>query len=196
MLQRKADRGAQGRERVWKSGRKCGILLSLLFKGTYHLKIDPKGRLPVPAVFRRELADAAVVVTPLDQCLAVYPPSEWARLEGQLHALPAFSRPVKALTRLLASRAVDCDLDGQGRILLPPWLRQAAGLAREATVIGVLNRFEVWAPAAWDTFVRDSEQLLEDATLDVQWPLPPSPPPNTGTGGPPEGRRPQAKPSR
>jgi MraZ protein len=167
-----------------------------LFKGTYHLKIDPKGRLPVPAVFRRELHEARVVVTPLDQCLAAYPPAEWGRLESQLHALPAFSRPVKALTRLLASRAVDCDLDVQGRILLPPWLRQTAGLAREATVVGVLNRFEVWAPADWEAFVRESERLLEDASLDVQWPLPPAPPEPAGPGTPPTGRNPQAKPSR
>jgi len=167
-----------------------------LFKGTYHLKIDPKGRLPVPAVFRRELNGARLVLTPLDQCLAAYPPAEWGRLESQLHALPAFSRPVKALTRLLASRAVDCDLDVQGRILLPPWLRQTAGLAREATVVGVLNRFEVWAPAAWDAFVRESERLLEDASLEVQWPLPPSPPAPPGPAPAPEARRPQAKPSR
>jgi MraZ protein len=110
--------------------------------------------------------------------------------------LPAFSRPVKALTRLLASRAVDCDLDVQGRILLPPWLRQTAGLAREATVVGVLNRFEVWAPAAWEAFVRESERLLEDASLDVQWPLPPAPPEPAGPGTPPTARNPQAKPSR
>ena len=78
------------------------------------------------------------------------PPAEWARLEAQLAALPAFSKPVKALTRLLASRAADCELDVQGRILLPPSLRAAAGLGREAVVIGVLNRFEIWAPEAWE----------------------------------------------
>ena len=76
-----------------------------MFKGTYRHRIDPKGRLPVPAAFRRGLGEAAnlVVVTPLDQCLAAYPPSEWLRLEEQLRALPAFSRPAKALTRLLTS---------------------------------------------------------------------------------------------
>ncbi len=74
------------------------------------------------------------MVTLLDQCLAAYPPAEWSRLESQTRALPAFSRPVKALSRLLTSRAADCDLDGQGRILLPPALRQAARLGREAVV--------------------------------------------------------------
>jgi len=159
-----------------------------VFKGTYRHRIDGKGRLPIPAVFRRALGDEGrVVVTPLDQCLAAYPPAEWAKLETQLAALPAFSKPVKALTRLLARRAADCEIDVQGRILLPPALRAAAGLERDAVVIGVLNRFEVWAPEPWAAFVRDSERLLEDVSLDVQWPPPPGPP--AGVPGPPSRRR-------
>jgi MraZ protein len=150
-----------------------------VFKGTYRHRIDAKGRLPVPAAFRRALGEASgasVVVTLLDQCLAAYPSEEWARLEKQLARLPPFSGPAKAVTRLVASRAVDCDLDVQGRVLLPSHLRAAAGLGREAVVIGVLNRFEVWAPERWDAFVSESERLLEDATLGVEWP--PSPKPN------------------
>jgi transcriptional regulator MraZ len=165
-----------------------------VFKGTYFHRIDPKGRVPVPASFRRTLAqeDArTVVVTSLDQCLAIYPPSEWRRLEEQLRALPAFSRPVKALTRLLMSRAADCELDVQGRILLPAPLRVAAGLEREAVVVGVLNRFEVWSPERWASFVADSEKLLDDASLDVQWPLPPA-----LSGEPPRPSHPQEKSKR
>lgn len=137
----------------------------------------------MPAPFRKGLSEAGaqqLVVTVLDQCLAAYPPVEWARLETQLAQLPAFSKEVKALTRILASRAVDCALDVQGRILLPPTLRQAAGLGREAVVIGVLNRFEVWAPETWDAFLRDSDRLLDDVSLDVHWPPPPPGPPSTG----------------
>jgi MraZ protein len=155
-----------------------------VFKGTYLHRIDGKGRLPVPSPFRRRLAEAGahgVVVTLLDECLAAYAPAEWERLEAQLVALPAFSKPAKGLTRLLASRAVDCALDGQGRILVPPALRAAAGLSREATVIGVLNRFEVWAPERWAAFLEGSERLLEDVSLGVEWPSGPAP-------------RPQAKP--
>jgi MraZ protein len=150
-----------------------------VLKGTYRHRIDSKGRLPVPAAFRRALAEAGpatLVVTPLDQCLAAYPMAEWARLEQQLAQLPPFSGPAKALTRLVASRAVDCDLDVQGRILLPLGLRTAAGLQGEAVVIGVLNRFEVWSPERWESFLADSERLLDDATLGVEWP--PSPKPN------------------
>ncbi len=149
-----------------------------MFKGTYHHRIDPKGRLPIPAAFRRALGDERrVVVTLLDQCLAVYTDAEWARLETQLAALPAFSKQVKALTRLLVSRAADCELDVQGRILLPPTLREAAGLARDAVVVGVLNRFEVWSPESWTGFVNESESLLDDVSLDIQWP--PQPPRQT-----------------
>jgi MraZ protein len=169
-----------------------------VFKGTYRHRIDAKGRLPVPAAFRRELADKAtssVAVTPLDQCLAAYPPDEWSRLEAQLGALPAFSAPVKALTRLLASRAADCDFDVQGRILLPPLLREGARLGQDVVVVGVLNRFEVWAPAAWESFLRESERLLDDVTLGVAWP--PVPTPTGGLAGPPPGPPlPQRKPKR
>jgi len=170
-----------------------------VFKGTYHHRIDPKGRLPVPAAFRHALADkgaGTLVVTLLDQCLAAWPPAEWARLEAQLGALPAFSRPVKALTRLLVSRATDCAIDVQGRIRLPPLLRQAAGIERDAVVIGVLNRFEVWSPETWSSFLHESERLLDDVALEVQWPPPPSPPRPAPSAGPPAAPPPQAKPSR
>lgn len=155
-----------------------------MFKGTYHYRLDAKGRLPVPAPFRRALGEAGarhLVVTLLDECLAAYPPVEWERLETQLVALSPFEKTAKGLTRLLASRAVDCDLDRQGRILLPVPLRSAAGLGREAAVVGVLNRFEVWDAARWAAFLEGSERLLEDASLGVEWP-------------PPAGPRPQGKP--
>lgn len=153
----------------------------------------------MPSAFRRALADkgaGTVVVTLLDQCLAAWPPAEWARLETQLGALPAFSKAVKALTRLLVSRATDCAIDVQGRIRLPPLLRQAAGIERDAVVVGVLNRFEVWSPVTWSTFLRESERLLDDVSLEVEWPPPPTPggaPPSAGPGA---SRHPQAKPSR
>jgi MraZ protein len=171
-----------------------------VFKGTYRHRIDTKGRIPVPASFRRALqaeGQGQVVLTLLDQCLAAYPPRQWEALESQLSALPAFRKPVKALTRLLASRATDCELDVQGRILLPAPLRASAQLRQEAVVVGVLTRFEIWSPENWTSFVEESERLLEDVALDVQWPPPLGPgggPPATAA---PSGRpRPQAKPNR
>ncbi len=170
-----------------------------VFKGTYRHRIDAKGRLPVPAVFRRRLeeaGDSRVVATLLDQCLALYPPAEWERLETQLAALPAFNKQVKALTRLLTSRAADCEIDVQGRILLPPSLREAAGLARDAVIVGVLNRCEVWSPENWDGFVRESERLLDDVSLGIPWPPGPPPPPGeapSAPGTPTDSGSPQSK---
>jgi MraZ protein len=136
------------------------------------------------------------VVTLLDQCLAAWPPAEWVRLETQLGALPAFAKAVKALTRLLVSRATDCPIDVQGRIRLPPLLREAAGIERDVVVVGVLNRFEVWSPETWSSFVRDSERLLDDVSLEVQWPPAPSAASTPPSGGGRASRHPQAKPNR
>ena len=168
-----------------------------MFKGTYRYRIDPKGRVPVPPPFRRSLGEVTrVVVTVLDQCLAAYPPEEWSRLEAKLSALPAFSKPVRTLSRLLTSRAADCEIDQQGRIRLPPSLRALTGLAKEVVVVGVLNRFELWAPAAWDGFLQESERLLDDVSLEVPWPPPPSPPTSDPGRDPAPPGRPQGKSSR
>ena len=182
---------------MWKSGRKCGILLALLCsKVLIATGSTRRGGLPVPAAFRGRWGtrggSSSRSSTSASRSTR---PSEWSKLETQLAALPAFSKPVKALTRLLASRAADCEIDVQGRILLPPALRAAAGLERDAVVIGVLNRFEVWSPETWDGFVRESERLLDDVSLDIQWPLPPAPPtgaPSAPSGAPPATRDPQA----
>lgn len=157
-------------KKVWKT-------FGLVFRGTFEYRIDPKGRLPIPAPFRRALGksgEAGLVVTLHDRCLAVYAAAEWSRLEQQLLSLPPFAKTTQALARRLASQAADVKLDVQGRILLPPVLRRAAGLASDVTVVGVLNRFEIWAPDAWSAFLRDSEQLLDDAALNSAWPTLPS----------------------
>lgn len=151
----------------------------------------------MPPAFRRGLGEVTrVVVTVLDQCLAAYPPEEWSQLEAKLTALPAFSKPVRMLSRLLTSRAADCEIDQQGRIRLPPSLRELTGLTKEAVVVGVLNRFELWSPAVWDGFLQESERLLDDVSLDVPWPPPPSSSPADPVRDPAPPGRPQGKSSR
>jgi MraZ protein len=150
-----------------------------VWKGTYLHRIDAKGRLPVPASIRRSLQEnghSRVVLTKLDQCLAAYAPPDWARLESELLALPTFDPRSRMLTRVMTRDADDCEIDVQGRILLPPNLRRAAALARDAVVVGVLNRFEIWSPPAWDSFLEASESFLDTVSLGIHWPPPPTPP--------------------
>jgi MraZ protein len=157
-------------KKVWKT-------LAVVFKGTFSYRIDPKGRLPIPAPFRRSLEttrETGLVVTMHDQCLAVYPNAEWSRLEQQLLSLPPFAKSTRALARRLASQAADVRVDVQGRILLPPALRQAAGLETDVRVIGVLDRFEIWSPDAWSRFLDDSDRLLDDAAFAAVGAIPPS----------------------
>ncbi|MCU0241077.1 MAG: division/cell wall cluster transcriptional repressor MraZ [Vicinamibacteria bacterium] len=149
-----------------------------MFKGTFRYRMDAKGRLPLPPAFRKQLAlqggPLSVVLTLVDQCIAVYPQEEWSRLETQLTALPAFDKQTKALTRVLASHAEECVLDIQGRILLPSDLRRAVSLERDVVMIGALNRLEIWSPATWAGFLSEAETLLNNASFDFSWPLPPS----------------------
>jgi MraZ protein len=150
-----------------------------VWKGTYLHRIDAKGRLPIPAPIRRclqESGHARVVVTKLDQCLAAYAPPDWARLETELLALPTFDAKSRTLTRVMTRDADDCEIDVQGRILLPPNLRRVAGLERDAVVVGVLNRFEIWSPAVWDSFLQASESFLDTVSLGIQWPPVPTQP--------------------
>lgn len=138
----------------------------------------------MPAAFRRLLASepsSGLVLTALDQCLAAYPRNEWATVAHRLRALPSFNKSVKAITRLLASRAVDCDLDSQGRILIPPMLRETASLETEAVIVGVLDRFELWAPPVWDAFIKESERWLEQEESELPWPPATTPVPPSST---------------
>jgi len=122
-------------------------------------------------------------VTVLDECLAAYPPSEWDVVAQRLREMPSFGKQARALSRVLASQACDCELDRQGRILLPAPLRKAAGLEKEAMVVGVLERIEIWAPERWERFLGDAERLLDDVTLEIPWPLPrPRPEGDPSTG--------------
>lgn len=125
-----------------------------MFRGDVPLSLDPKGRLAIPTRYRERLqevcAGALVATISLtERCLAVYPAPEWQRIELQLQALPAFDPQAQAITRLLIGHASECEMDNHGRILIPPTLREAAGLDRRVRMIGQVNRFELWDEDRW-----------------------------------------------
>ncbi|MCR6544472.1 division/cell wall cluster transcriptional repressor MraZ [Dehalobacterium formicoaceticum] len=123
-----------------------------MFMGEFQHTIDPKGRLFIPVKFREDLGETFVVTKGLDNCLFVYSHNEWQRLEAKLKALPFTKADARAFTRLFFSGAMECGLDKQGRILLPANLREYAKLDKDAVIIGVSARVEIWSKERWDQY--------------------------------------------
>lgn len=139
-----------------------------MFRGVTQINLDTKGRMVFPRRYREELiqsGDGQVVVTvDRDHCLLIYPLPEWERIEQKLIALPSLNRTTRRLQRLLIGHATECQLDGSGRILVPPPLREFAGLNKKVVLIGQGNKFELWDEAAWNE--RRDQWLAEAAEED------------------------------
>ncbi len=125
-----------------------------MFRGANKVTLDAKGRMVMPTRYREQLqerGDCRLVVTvDRDECLLIYPLPDWEEIEGKLMRLPAFNPQSRRLQRLMVGHATDVELDGHGRLLLPPKLREFAHLDRNAILIGQGNRFELWDEQRWD----------------------------------------------
>lgn len=129
----------------------------LMFIGEYTVSMDAKGRVLIPAKFRTNLK-SAVITRGLDRSLFVYPKDEWEKIAGKLAALPLAQANSRAFVRLMLAGAFDLEFDRQGRILVPDYLRQFAGLAKKAVVAGLYNRLEVWDWDTWQQYKADTER--------------------------------------
>jgi len=132
-----------------------------MFVGQYTHNIDSKGRLAVPAKFRAELKKA-VVTKGLDNCLFLYPQKEWNELAGKLAALPISKSNTRAFARLMLAGAMDVEVDSQGRIVLPDYLRSFAKLSKKVIVAGLYNRLEIWDEASWNKYKDQTEKNSTD----------------------------------
>ena len=119
-------------------------------KGEYQHTLDTKGRLFIPAKLREELGDSFVVTKGLDECLFLYPLDAWKALEEKIRQLPMSKS--RNLQRFFLSAAADVTVDKQGRIVVPPVLRSHAKLVHDVTIIGVLDRAEIWDRQKWDEY--------------------------------------------
>lgn len=126
-----------------------------MFIGEYQHSLDNKGRLIVPAKFREDLGENFVMTKGLDNCLFVYPMKEWLNLEEKLKSLPLTNRDARAFVRFFFSGATECELDKQGRILIPANLREHSKLDKEAVIIGVSTRVEIWSKEEWNLYNED-----------------------------------------
>lgn len=121
----------------------------LMFKGEYSHNIDAKGRMIVPSKFREQLGDTFVATKGLDGCLFVYSNDEWARIEEKFRDIPLTSKDARKFLRFFFAGAVDCEVDKQGRILIPANLREYAGLEKEVVSVGAFTRVEIWDKQRW-----------------------------------------------
>ncbi len=133
-----------------------------MFMGEFQHSIDEKGRIIIPAKFRDLLGTSFVVTRGLDQCLFVYPQSEWEVLEQKLKALPLMKSDARAFTRFFFSGATECEWDKQGRVNLPATLRQYAKLEKDCVVLGVSNRVEIWSRDTWELYFQQSEDTFNE----------------------------------
>ena len=129
-----------------------------MFTGEYRHSVDDKGRIAVPSKFRAQLDSGAVVSRWLDACLAIHTKAGWDALADKIATLPITDEPSRRFSRFIFAGAVEASLDGQGRVLIPTYLRDMAGLQGEAVVVGSRDHAEIWAPKAWD----DYRQALDD----------------------------------
>ena len=114
-----------------------------MFMGEYNHTIDAKGRLIIPAKFRGLLGEEFILTRGLDGCLSIYPMDEWKTFEEKLRALPLTNKNARTFSRFFVAGATMCELDKQGRILVPQTLREFAGLEKDVVLTGNLNRIEV-----------------------------------------------------
>ena len=132
-----------------------------MFIGEYQHSIDTKVRLIIPSKFRDDLGPIFIMTKGLDNCLFVYPKNEWQILEEKLKSLPLTSRDARAFVRFFFAGATECELDKQGRILVPSNLREHSKLEKEAVIIGVSTRVEIWSKSEWDTYNEDDSLSYE-----------------------------------
>ncbi len=144
-----------------------------MFLGTYTPKMDEKGRIFLPAKFRDELADGLVITRHQERCLAIYPTATFVAMTQQVAQAPSTIKQVRDFQRMLAAGASDEVPDKQGRLTIPPMLREYAGLSKDIVVIGAINRVEIWDAQAWqdyedaneESFAELNEVVIQDVVL-------------------------------
>ena len=138
-----------------------------MFFGTYTPKLDDKGRLFLPAKFRDELAEGLVVTRGQERCLYVWSMDEFAKLTERLREVPVTNKAARDYVRMFFAGASDETPDKQGRVTIPPMLRDYASLSKDCIVIGAMNRIEIWDATSWQTYSDQQEQAFADLSEEV-----------------------------
>ena len=135
--------------------------------GEYEHSLDAKGRLIMPAKLREDMGEKFILTTGLDGCLFGFSMSEWEKFEDKLKALPITNKNARNFVRFFLSGATECELDKQGRFLIPANLRTSAKLEKDAMIIGVGTRLEIWDKATWQKCDENisADEIAENMTM-------------------------------
>lgn len=120
-----------------------------MFYGEFQHTIDPKGRVIIPSRFREDLGDKFIVTKGLDNCLFIYSMQGWEKIIAKLMEIPLTDKDGRAFVRFFTAGASECELDKQGRILIPQNLRDYAGLVKDICITGTITRVEIWDREKW-----------------------------------------------
>ena len=138
-----------------------------MFFGTYTPKLDDKGRLILPAKFRDQLAGGLMVTRGQEHCLYVWPQAEVERITERLREAPVSNKGTRDYVRMFSSASSDETPDKQGRITVPPKLREWANLSKDVVVIGAMTRLEIWDEAAWEAYSESQEESFAELSDEV-----------------------------
>ena len=133
-----------------------------MFLGRFENRLDEKGRLSMPAKFRPRLAEGFVITRGFEQCLTIFPMPEWQALADNLARFPVTDQKARSLRRVLFAQAADTELDRQGRMLIPEYLREAAGLGADVIVAGMDGYIEIWDVERWREMERSNAENAND----------------------------------
>ena len=132
-----------------------------MFIGEYEHSVDAKGRVIMPAKLREDIGEKFIVTKGLDGCLFAYSKTEWSNFEEKLKTLPLTNKNARDFVRFFLSGAVECEIDKQGRFLIPNNLREYATLEKEINIMGVGTRIEIWNRESWKKY-SSSENISAD----------------------------------
>ena len=133
-----------------------------MFMGEYHHNLDDKSRIVVPAAFRNELGCKFIVARGLEKCLSIYSSQGWEKIVSKLQELSFTKKDTRTFIRSLFSTATICELDRQGRILLPSNLLEYASIAKECIFLGANDHVEIWDKTLWENDKNENEDKLSD----------------------------------
>ena len=133
-----------------------------LLIGEYEHSLDTKGRVIIPSKLKEDIGEKFVVTKGLDGCLFVYSQEEWKTFEEKLRTFPLTNKDARALIRFFLAGAMECEIDKQGRFLIPSNLREFAGLEKEIVIIGVLNKIEIWSKDKWLKYSEEENNSADE----------------------------------